>query len=84
MILHTINKVSALEKCRSLVSPDDVVVLIEDGVSLALTQLPFDVLVLGPDLQARGLSSSVSAAQTIDYAKLVSLTDQADKVMAWF
>ncbi|MFT7221724.1 MAG: sulfur relay protein TusB/DsrH [Candidatus Azotimanducaceae bacterium] len=84
MILHTINKTSALAKCRDLVATGDQVVLLEDGVNLGLETLPFDVYVMAGDAEARGLSGKLGKTKLITYVDLVEMTAAADKVCAWF
>ena len=39
MILHTVNKPAAWVKCSDLIGPHDEIVLLEDGVYLALTKI---------------------------------------------
>jgi len=84
MILHTINKTSALAKCRELVATGDQVVLLEDGVNLGLEPLPFDVYAIAGDAQARGLAAKLGETKLISYVDLVKMTAAADKVCAWF
>ena len=90
MILHTINKPAAARKCRDLVAEDDIVLLLEDGVYLALKapqDLPFSnahLAVLIDDAKARGIVERIVAAEAVDYAGFVELTVKADKVVAWF
>lgn len=84
MILHTINKPSALAKCRELVATGDQVVLLEDGVNLGLESLPFDVYAMAGDAQARGLAAKLGETKLISYVDLVKMTAAADKICAWF
>ena len=85
MILHTINKPSALANCMDLIANDDQVLLLEDGVYLALTSLPFKVLVMGVDAQARGLADQLdNRCEVVDYPGFVTLCTEADKVCSWF
>ena len=85
MILHTINKVSALELCKDLIAKGDKIVLLEDGVYLGLQTLPFDVSAIRYDVQARGLVERLAGhTESIDYSDFVRLCTEADKVCSWF
>ncbi len=86
MILHTINKPSALADCQFSIGMDDCVLLMEDGVYLGLqTELPGIVYALTADVQARGIGNKLKdSIQVIDYQRFVALSLQADKVCAWF
>lgn len=85
MIVHTINKVSALGLCNNLIAEDDKVVLLEDGVYLGLRPLPFLVFAIRFDVDARGLSRLLAAqTESIDYIDFVRLCAEADKVCSWF
>lgn len=85
MILHTINKTSALELCRDLISEGDKVVLLEDGVYLGLQPLPFATLAIRVDVEARGLSGGLKKqTESIEYSEFVDLCTRADKVCSWF
>ena len=82
MILHTINKPTALEQCANLISNEDAVVLMEDGVLLNITGLPGHVYLLQSDAAARGITAEES--KLIDYHRFVELTIEADAVCNWF
>lgn len=85
MILHTINKTSALELCRNLIAEGDKVVLLEDGVYLGLQPLPFLVFAIRQDVDARGLDGRLTEqTESIDYSDFVRLCTEADKVCSWF
>lgn len=85
MIVHTINKVSALGLCNNLIAEGDKVVLLEDGVYLGLQSLPFLVFAIRLDVDARGLGSLLAAqTESIDYSDFVRLCTEADKVCSWF
>ena len=85
MIVHTINKVSALSLCSNLIAEGDQVVLLEDGVYLGLRPLPFLVFAIRFDVDARGLGGRLSEhTESIDYSDFVSLCGKADKVCSWF
>ena len=84
MILHTINKPSALALCEHLIADDDLVILIEEGVYLASGTLPGRCYALEMDVLARGLADSISNTRLIDYDTFVELSTEAAKVCAWF
>ncbi|HIE87731.1 MAG: sulfurtransferase complex subunit TusB [bacterium] len=85
MIVHTINKVSALGLCNNLIAEGDKVVLLEDGVYLGLQSLPFLVFAIRLDVDARGLGGLLAAqTESIDYSDFVRLCTKADKVCSWF
>ena len=83
MILHTINKRSALGKCEHLIGPDDQVVLLEDGVYLGLAGLPFPARAIAADVEARGLQHRLTIP-LLGYEEFVALSVEADKVCARF
>ena len=85
MILHTINKPSALSLCRHLISNEDLVVLLEEGVYLGEESLPGKVHAIMADLVARGMDSKLAPEITrINYSDFVALATEADKVCSWF
>ena len=85
MIVHTINKVSALGLCNNLIAEGDKVVLLEDGVYLGLQSLPFLVSAIRFDVDASGLGGLLAAqTESIDYSDFVRLCTEADKVCSWF
>ncbi len=96
MILHTINKNNeALERCLSLLSPEDAVLLIEDGVYAALDSKENETVwnSLSPgikkyamvnDLAVRGISDRMLPFfKTIDWPDFVSLSLEYEKVISW-
>ena len=85
MVLHTINKIEALLLCQDLIAENDKVVLLEDGVYLALRTLPFRAFAINADVNARGLSHRISKETTkIDYIDFVDLCVEAEKTCSWF
>ena len=99
-MLHTVNKSpyqsDALTTCFGLAQPGSAVLLIEDGIYVAMTNTKFSaavviaqqccaIYVLEPDLQARGFNtdSIMNAIQTIDYDGFVSLVEDNPVVQAW-
>jgi tRNA 2-thiouridine synthesizing protein B len=85
MIVHTINKVSALGLGSNLIAEGDQIVLLEDGVYLGLQSMPFSVFAIRVDVDARGLSGRLTEqVEAIDYSHFVSLCAEADKVCSWF
>lgn len=84
MILHVVNKPAAFSLCDSLLTNDDRVLLIEDGVYLGLT-LNVTAVAIEEDVIARGLGNKLPANITlIDYEGFVDLCAEADKVCSWF
>jgi tRNA 2-thiouridine synthesizing protein B len=84
MTLHTINKTSALALCEPHLSPGDGIVLLEDGVYLALA-LGRPAAAVRADAEARGLVGRLPADITlISYDEFVTLTCEADKICSWF
>jgi len=86
--LHIVNKApehSRFAACLGALSPGDVLVLSENAV-LALparqNELPEGTLAVSADLSARGLEETF-AAQAIDYAELVRLTEQHPRIISW-
>lgn len=90
MILHTINKPEALSLCLPMLGNDDTVLLIEDGVLLALNNSARSqlgrarVLVLDADVSARGLVGRIGNLESVSYAGFVELAARASKVCSWF
>lgn len=100
MMLHTVNKSpferNSLETCLRLAKSGSSVILIEDGVygakkgsRLADTMNKacgeLRLYVLGPDLEARGIStdSIIENVKVVDYAGFVDLAAECDAVNAW-
>ena len=84
MVLHTVNKLAVWSECSGLITANDLVVMLEDGVYLALSEISQGYAIRA-DVEARGLSSRLpDQVQLIDYREFVRLCTQADKVCAWF
>ena len=84
MILHTVNKPAAWDKCEGLIESGDEILLLEDGVYLALSN-DFQCTAVVADVDARGLRTKLGAnVRLIDYDEFVDITIRADKVCAWF
>lgn len=100
MTLHTYNKSldageARLQTCLRMLASGDSLLLLEDGVYVALqlregTQLhdmiPPDVRLyaLAPDLAARGISAKIPAGFSgIDYASFVQLCLTHPRVVNW-
>jgi|TARA_B100000315_G_C14584077_1_gene592000 tRNA 2-thiouridine synthesizing protein B len=100
MILHTVNKSpfaqATLRSCLRVVSTEDSILLIEDGVYAALDDASCSELIqqllpqvavyaLLPDLRARGIEDRIiSGIQAIDYHGFVTLTEDHPLVQCWF
>lgn len=87
--LHILNKPpehSRTRLCLAAMGPDDGLLLTENGV-LAVTrpeQLNRDRwFVLGPDLDARGLTAPIGQAQVVSFDGMVALAAAAEKVISW-
>jgi len=97
--LHTINKSpfdrNSLDSCLRVISDNDAILFIEDGV-YAATGTSFSdavkaaaqthsVYVLGPDLSARGMKEDgiVEGVKVVDYEGFVDLVTENDKVNSW-
>ena len=84
MIVHTINKPDSWPSCNELFTQDDELVLLEDGVYLALDKVS-KACAIQADVEARGLLDRVPGSiRLIDYTDFVRLCTQAEKVCAWF
>ena len=84
MIVHTINKSDIWPSCSELFTQDDELVLLEDGVYLALDKVS-KACAIQADVEARGLLDRVPGSiRLIDYPDFVRLCTQAEKVCAWF
>ena len=84
MILHTVNKTTAWAKCSGLITEQDEVVMLEDGVYLALSEIKTGHAIRA-DVEARGLLKRLPKhVRLIDYPDFVRLCIEADKICAWF
>lgn len=96
MILHTVNKLAALEDCLRLAPPGGGVILIEDAV-LAAVDTPanrrrlealdkrHEFYILSPDLAARGLEGrAMSLFEQVDYGRFVELCVQYARIQSWY
>ncbi len=98
-MLHTVNKSpfnnDALSKCLQCAQPGSSILFIEDGVYASREGTTFtdsvkealkdkQVYVLQPDLDARGMNSSlIDGIKTVDYSGFVDLTTEHDSVQSW-
>lgn len=99
-MLHTVNKSpfekSSLESCLRIAKAGSAVLLLEDGVYAALqgTKVAGDVAekmkdvsfyVLGPDVEARGLSDKplIDGITSVDYNGFVDLVTEHETSTAW-
>ena len=95
-MLHVVNKspydARSLDTASSIMKSGDSLLLIEDGVYGAVKNgkaasllSGCKVLVLGPDLSARGITEDklIDGAEVIDYAGFVDLVEANDKVQSW-
>lgn len=93
--LHLINKSpgrsDALTACLRVMTENDAIVLIEDGVYAALAgteaaeRLGGLASALAADVEARGLQSRLgNGIAQVDDSGLVELCTRCDRVMSWF
>ena len=95
-ILHTVNtspfQTHALQQCLTLLNSDDTLLLIEDAVIAshgkhpllaALTELSLQgrLQVLAPDLEARGITSTIG--KQCSYSDFVELAAEHTSQLAW-
>ncbi len=82
--LHLVNSQTALQSCLDVAADDDSVLLIEDGVYGATTDVARALLVLAPDVEARGLKDRIpSTAESIDYDQFVALVETHKPIVTW-
>ena len=98
--LHTVNKspfeTRTLQSCLNHASEGDSILLIEDGVYGALNNseiadivatkiAKISILVLAPDLEARGLNEDrlIKGIGTTDYAGFVDMAAKHELNQAW-
>ena len=95
MILHTLNALpgtQAAKDCLILLTSDDTVLLLGDGVYLALPQTldtlassGAKVCALSTDVAAAGLAEQIPASvKQIDYTDFVALTEMYPRQQAWY
>jgi len=93
MILHTLNTApsdrTTFQTCAASLTERDTLLLIEDAVywllphhKNELTRLPARIVVLEPDLLARGVSADGIAC--VNDAGFVELTIIHDSIINWF
>ena len=92
MTLHLVNKSavtsSALARCLAIMTPDDFLLLIEDGVHNALShgsELPDRCGVLLPDAVSRGIDDLLpSTVTTVNYDEFVALVVRHNLCQSWY
>lgn len=89
--LHTINQIGLLADCLRVLSTDDALLLLEDGVychndeRLKKLTGKVAVYVLTEDARVRGLQLPEPACfKAVDYEGFVELCCHHDKVINWF
>jgi len=89
--LHILNK-TFYDNCQQAVAPNDVLLLIQDGVYLMLNQNFIDFVTknsihtlyaLQNDAVARGLKPTTASAKLIDYQRFVELTVNHSPIVSW-
>lgn len=82
--LHVVNNQASLQSCLDVAADDDSVLLIEDGVYGATTNVARALLVLAPDVEARGLTKRIPpTAESIDYDQFVALVETHKPIVTW-
>ena len=81
-MLHIVCSKSAVTSCKSVLSADDFVLFIGDGVYGAERLNCADTYVLSEDVHARGLHVD-SAVQIIDYDGFVELVANTSSSVTW-
>ena len=82
--LHLVNKPTALQSCLDVVADDDSVLLIEDGVYGATGNVTRSLLVLAPDVEARGLKERMpDTAEPVGYDEFVALVETHKPIVTW-
>ena len=96
MILHTLNAApssSAFDDCLGVVRAGDAVVLMGDGVYVALAGTKawgeiqatgVEVYLLDSDALAAGVTALAGAAEFIDMDGFVALTERYPRHQAWY
>ncbi len=100
MLLHIVsiglNQRQTMQQCLDLVTPDDAILFIEDGVywatgapeAKALLQSAScnsKIYVLNEDVAARGIQSHIAADITcVDYVGFVTLTEEFERSASWY
>lgn len=99
-MLHTVNKSpferNTLSSCLDMAKSGSSILLIEDGVLAAVkgtaaadkvagAMSDKSVYVLGPDLNARGMTDDqvIDGIKIVDYEGFVDLTAECENVQAW-
>lgn len=87
--LHILNKSPEhprFARCLSMAGPKDAVLLIENGalgLGAASARASGKLMVLAPDMTARGVNDGAGSAEIIDYERMVELTTRAQQVISW-
>ncbi len=84
--LHLVNKAAAWRDCEPLLSSEDAVLLIEDGVYAArqAAGASADIQALEPDIRARGLIGRLpDRVRAVSFADFVNLVVSYDRVVTW-
>ncbi|MCL7939144.1 sulfurtransferase complex subunit TusB [Halomonas sp. ATCH28] len=96
MLLHVVNRSPATsrvyQQALAGMSPEDRLLLIEDGVQGALPQLvryyaglEGRLFALKEDLESRGLLGRCAASvQVVDVDGFVDLTEEAERTVSWY
>lgn len=84
MALHILANRDSLQRCEHALHPEDALLLIEDGVYLALQNLPTTaaVFALADDLHRRGVTAP-ERIKGLDMAGFVELSTQHRHCLSW-
>lgn len=96
MLLHTLNAApdtAASRDCLQLLAPDDILLLLGDGVyhaiggtaaCLAIENTGAELWALQQDVAAAGISERLGKVTLCDMAGFVELSERCDQQMAWY
>jgi len=78
--LHLVFSPAGLEACLHRRNPDDILLLLQDGVH---AQAPQDASVIREHATARGLENRFNAEQFVDWDDMVRLAASCSPVVSW-
>lgn len=86
--LHTLSNSSRLEHCLRVLNAKDELLLLDDGIYLAVSNpgiLPPGTFGMRADAELRGLRSRIpSALALIEFTDFVQMCIKHDRVINWF
>ena len=82
--LHLINNPAALESCLDVASEADSLLLIEDGVYGATTDVARSLMAVASDVEARGLKERIpDTVETVSFDRFVALVETHKPIVTW-